>query len=69
MTKKDYIKIADLLGNKLECVGTWHSVEAYSLALAYLEDFIKLLELDNPRFNKSTFIKYINANYKTNISA
>jgi hypothetical protein len=66
MTKKDYIFIADLLGNKLKTTNNY-SIESQSLMLAVIEDFINLLRADNERFNKKIFIEYINKNYGTTL--
>jgi hypothetical protein len=68
MTKKDYIKIADILGNKLASVKTWDNTTAYSLALAYTEDFMNMLKRDNTSFDKARFIDYINNTYNLNIA-
>lgn len=68
MTKKDYIIIADVLGNKIVEVSKWSNIESQSLAIAYVEDFIKILKADNPQFNKQMFIDYINKGYSTALS-
>lgn len=67
MTKKHFTAIADILGNKLQTVSTWNNPEAHSLALAYIEDFLRLFAQDNPRFDKKRFVEYINEKYKTTI--
>ena len=64
MTKKDYIKIADILAKKSAEVDKWNNAEAKSLTLAYIEDFIVMLQLDNPRFNRARFIEYISKQIK-----
>ena len=64
MTRKDYIKTADLLSRKLLAVETWHNIEAYSLALAFVEDFINLFSEDNPRFDRNKFVAYIDKKNK-----
>jgi len=63
MTQKDYIKIADVLGAKLEEVHEWRNAEAESLALAYIEDFMDMLEKDNPRFSREKFKNYLIKHY------
>lgn len=60
MTKKDYILIANVLKNKYECVKTWKNDNCQSLAMAYIEDFMKMLQTNNPNFDRSKFISYIN---------
>lgn len=70
MTKKDYEVIADVLGNKLQEVKAWRGsdrITAFSLSLAYVEDFIKALKNDNPRFNADLFVKYINKKYQVEL--
>lgn len=67
MTKKDYIKIADVLGNKLKQVSSWNNIEARSLSIAYIEDFMSMLNNDNPRFDKNKFIEYINKKYQVEL--
>lgn len=70
MTKKDYIVIADVLGNKLQEVKAWRGsdmITGRSLALAYIEDFINALSQDNPRFDRIKFISYINKKYGVEI--
>lgn len=63
MTKKDYIKIANVLKNKFETVQTWHNIECQSLSMAYIEDFANMLADDNPRFNKIKFYKFISKDF------
>jgi hypothetical protein len=65
MTKKDYIKIADVLKNKYEAVKSWRNIEAQSLTLAYIEDFARMLNDDNPKFNRIKFYKFINKDFLT----
>ena len=65
MTKKHFTAIANILGKKLQAVSTWNNPEAHSLALAYIEDFIKYFESENPRFDKKRFVEYINKEYNT----
>lgn len=67
MTKKDYVRIADILGKKLSEVSTWSNVEAQSLSIAYIEDFTSMLESENKKFDKKRFIDYINQKYNTNL--
>ena len=70
MTKKDYIVIADILGNKLQEVKKWRGQEtitAVSLSLAYIEDFITALSKDNPHFDRIKFIAYINKKYQVEL--
>lgn len=67
MTKKDYVLIADVLGNKLQEVTTWTSIESKSLSIAYVEDFIHALEDTQKSFDRVKFIQYINKKYKVNL--
>lgn len=70
MTKKDYIVIADILGNKLQEVKKWRGQEtitAVSLSLAYIEDFITALSKDNPHFDRIKFIAYIDKKYQVEL--
>jgi len=58
MTKKDYIKFADLfikLRNNKKCNGIEGQVEH-----ELLNGMIKIFESDNSRFNSDTFVDYIN---------
>ena len=64
MTEKDYMKIADVLGNKLQEVKNWKNPEAISLMLAVTEDFMEMLKSDNPRFDEDKFTSYINKNFQ-----
>lgn len=57
MTKKDYELIARLLGNKYKQVQSWTNLEAQCLTLAYLEDFVLAFEQNNPKFDRSKFLK------------
>lgn len=59
MTKKDYELIAKVLGNKYKQVQAWRNgnIEAECLTLAYLEDFVLAFEQNNPKFNRSKFLK------------
>ena len=50
MTKKDYILIADILANRFE----------QTEIITICEDFINMLEKDNPHFDRVKFIAYIN---------
>jgi len=59
MTKKDYQAIAIVLGNKLAEVSKWKNIEAQSLSLAYIEDFMRMLAEDNAKFDRGIFIAYI----------
>ena len=68
MTKKDYELIAHVLGKKLVQVQSWKNIEAQSLTIAYIEDFIAVLTLENPAFDKIKFLKFINRMYGTTIS-
>lgn len=68
MTKKDYQLIAHVLGKKLIEVQAWNNTEAQSLTIAYIEDFIAVLQLENPAFDKIKFLKFINKMYGTTIS-
>jgi hypothetical protein len=67
MTKKDYELIAHVLGKKLIEVKSW-SIEAQSLSIAYIEDFITILQLENKEFAKIKFFKFINKMYGTTLS-
>jgi len=67
MNKKDYVLIADLLGKKLITVTGWDNMEAHSLALAYIEDFMDLLTVNDINFNRTMFINYINKTYKVDL--
>ena len=58
MTKKDYIKIANVFKavkpeEKMEVIDMDYFNSIVSL-------FMDMLESDNPRFNRETFINYIN---------
>lgn len=53
MTKKDYIKIADLLKENKRLF-------APSTYKTFINRFADMLELDNPSFNRETFINYTN---------
>jgi hypothetical protein len=66
MTKKDYRKIADILKkNKPICNCQMDQYEFQEFEKTYfqwysiLQDFIDLLEKDNPNFSKSKFQEYI----------
>ena len=63
MTKKDYIKSATIVKNKLtEAKSTYHpksgSQRLYeeNVAVELEEAFIELFRGDNPRFNKERFL-------------
>jgi len=62
MTKKDYIKFADMFSerfNKLDRrVGT--SIAEQQELLTIIEDTMAIFSEDNPRFDKQRFIQYIN---------
>lgn len=63
MTKKDYILIADILANRFEQVDNWHGDEkmhTLTEIITICEDFINMLEKDNPHFDRVKFIAYIN---------
>ena len=70
MTKKHYELIANVLGKKLAEVNQWgaNSIEAKCLALAYIEDFIAVLQANSKTFDKIKFLKFINKTYGTNLS-
>lgn len=66
MTKKDYILIASVLKNKYETVKNWNNIDCQSLSLAYIEDFAKMLKVNNKRFDKVKFYKLINKDFLIN---
>ena len=59
MTKKDFELIAEVLGKKYATVKTWQ-LESNSLGLAYIEDFLHMLEANYPRFDRSKFLARVN---------
>lgn len=58
MTKKDYIKIADILKDYQDLLPEYKNHQAIITELT--NRFIVMLEADNPRFNRERFIDYIN---------
>ena len=58
MTRKDYIKIADILKPYVKrfTSGQWGGVNPH----AYVLDFSNMLKKDNPKFNEKRFKEYIN---------
>lgn len=59
MTKKDYELIAEVLGKKFADVKTWQA-ESASLGLAYIEDFLHMLEANYKNFDRSKFLARVN---------
>lgn len=57
MTKKDYIKFAEILKRHTGSEGVGEYDEAVN---AITSDLINLFEKDNPRFDRQRFIDYIN---------
>ena len=61
MTKKDYIKFADLF-LKLRSNKEWNGWNG-QLEHELLYGMCKIFENDNSRFNNDTFLNYINKHY------
>ena len=59
MTKKDYIKIADIL-KRYQIINCYLNPETLLAIDELTIDFMHMLERDNPRFNSKRFIDYIN---------
>lgn len=64
MSKKDYILIADVIGNRFNKVDGWKFSDEKHHTLTEIvtitEDLARLLKQDNPNFDRSKFIEYIN---------
>ena len=58
MNKKDYIKIADTLREIIK--GLDFTTSQTYIQIKVIEPFCDMLEADNPKFNRDTFINYIN---------
>lgn len=58
MTKKDYIIIAEaikeIIASEADTTSQTH------IQMRFVEPFAERLQADNPRFNRKTFISYIN---------
>lgn len=60
MTIQEVEKIAEVLKNKYNEVGKWKLSECQSLSLAYIEDFLTMLQTNDKNFDRSNFINLIN---------
>ena len=63
MTKKDYIKIADILKiNTFERDSNGEQIQRQNIRKHVISLIIDILEKDNASFDRTKFIEYINAN-------
>jgi len=61
MTRKDYIKIAEVLRNKLGYIlKGYGEYGGKTIVNDVINGFMDMLQADNPRFDRETFINYIN---------
>ncbi len=65
MTKKDYIKLAELIRNERQYFADWqkHGIGTIQVPLDHLlNGLCYILKSDNPKFDKTRFIEACDAN-------
>lgn len=64
IVNKSYKLIADVIANRFRTVDKWsmgnEKMNTLTEIITITEDFIRLLRLNNPKFNRIQFIEYIN---------